>query len=67
MQQDDRDNQQFEDCLDFHHWDISYMDWDGSKRTARFVAQDTEHAGDIFSMFYPRVEIIDIVDCGPAF
>lgn len=67
MLQDDRDYHQFEDFLDFHHWDISYVDWDGSTQTARFVAQDAVHAGDIFGMYYPRVEIIDIVDCGPAF
>jgi hypothetical protein len=67
MQQDDKDLAQFEDFLDFHHWDIVYTDWDGSQRTARFVAEDIDHAGDIFAMYYPRVPIIDILDAGAAF
>ena len=67
MQQDDRLYQEDEDFLDSHHWDIVYTDWDGQRRTARFVAEDAEHAADIFSMFYPRVPIVDIMDAGPAF
>lgn len=62
MLQDDQD-----DCLNFNHFDVFYSDWDGHITSARFVAEDEDHARDIFSMFYPRVDIIEVVDRGAAF
>lgn len=34
---------------------------------ARFNAEDEAHARDIFELYYPRVEIVEVVDRGAAF
>ena len=56
-----------DDILDMTVFDIFYKDWDGSTNSARFNAEDEHHARDIFSLYYPRVEIVEIVDRGCAF
>lgn len=56
-----------DDCLEANHYDIYYRDWDGSRQFARFVAADQQHACDQFAIYFPRVEIIEVVDRGSAF
>lgn len=56
-----------DDYLDMFVFDVFYKDWDGSTDYARFNAEDEAHARDIFALYYPRVEIVEVVDRGAAF
>ena len=68
MLQDYQDYTGFvDDCLTSNHYDVVYRDWDGSQDFARFVADDPVHAQEQFELYYPLVEITEIIDRGPAF
>lgn len=55
------------DILDANQFLVTYVDDVGDAGRVCMIAKDAIEAHCLFATNYPNLEIVDLVDCGPAF